>query len=554
MGRSADAPLDAKTALDLCQRAGSKAVLAGSIARLGSQYAIGIDAINCQTGGSLAMESVQVARKEQVLDALDRTARKLRQKLGESLASVQKFDTSLEQATTPSLEALQAYSRGRRALIENGDSASAASLFQQAIRIDPNFAMAYLSLGLSYINAVDASFAENVRKAYALRERVSEWERLAIESRYYNSVTGDLLKARQTTQLWAQTYPRDAVPVSVLGEIDFKLGQCDDALAERREAVRLDPESRGNYASLVAAYCGLNRLEEARAAAAQALEKKLDSPLLHVDLYMAGFVGEDAKAMDQQAAWFAHTPGMEQYLLALEADRAAYAGQLNAARSLSSQLMRAFGSGDNETAAITETEIALREALFGNSAEARRHAAAAVRRSTSRDVEYAAALALAFAGDAGSARTLAGDLAKRFPDDTMVRFVFLSTIQGRLAADPSAGVEILRAATPYELADCQPASVPLDLYPVYVRGQAYLAMHRGREASAEFEKIIGHRGLVYNSPIGALAHLGLGRAYVLEGDTAKARSAYEDFLTLWKDGDAEIPVLRQAKAEYRRIK
>ena len=555
MGRSTAARIDAQTALDLCQRAGSKAVLAGSIARMGSQYAIGLNAINCETGGSLERESVQAAKKEGVLDALGAAARKMRGKLGESLKSVQRFDTRLEQATTPSLEALQAYSRGRKALIGAADYATAVSLFQQAIRIDPNFAMAYLSLGLSYASMTDDRFTENVRTAYELRDRVSEWERLAIESRYCHSVTGNLLKARQTTALWAQTYPRDAVPANVLGEIDFQLGQYDSALAERREAVRLDPGGANLYIGLVGTYCALNRLEEARAAVAEAQQKKLDSPILHELQYLIGFLQDDVKAMQQQTEWFAGTPGMQEYALALDSDRAAYLGQLRKARTLTRQLLALVGTGEaREKAAIYETEAALREAVFGNNVEARQHARAALRDSTIRDVEYAGALALAFAGEAVPARTWAGDLAKRFPEDTIVQFVFLPTIRGLLSVKRNDAVEILRAAAPYEFGDDQPGSVPLDLYPVYVRGQAYLAAHRGSEAATEFEKIIGHRALVLNSPIGALAHVGLARAHAIEGDMVKARISYRNFLTLWKDADAEIPILREAKAEYQRIK
>jgi serine/threonine protein kinase/predicted Zn-dependent protease len=553
MGRSKDSPLDSNTALDLCQRAGSQAVLAGSIARLGSEYVIRLNAIDCQTGGSLVRESVQTATKDGVLDALGKAARKLRERLGESLPSVQTFDTRLDQATTASLDALQAYSKGRNLLLKTGDYPTSISLFQQAIRIDPNFAMAYLSLGLAYLNIGDNRFGPNVRKAYDLRDRVSEWERLAIESRYFNSVTGDLLAARRTTALWAGTYPRDAIPVGVLGEIDFKLGQYENALPERREALRLDPASRGPYPSLALTYCALGRLDEARATVEQAQHKNLDMPLLHVILYLVAFAGEDARGIDQQANWFAATPGMQEYLLGLEAGRAAYAGHLKRAQSLSRQLL-ALVAKTADSAAIYETEIALREALFGNAAEARRRAATAVRLSNGRDVEYAAALAMAFAGDAVPARVLAQDLAKRFPEDTIVQSVFLPTIFGQLSVKPSDAIEILRAASPYDLADVAPAAVPLDMYPVYVRGQAYLAGHQGTEAAAEFEKIITHRSLVVTAPIGALAHLGLARARALQGgDRSKTRSAYQDFLTLWKDADAEVPVLKQAKAEYRRL-
>jgi tetratricopeptide (TPR) repeat protein len=565
MGQPADAKLTPEIARDLCQRAGSKASLSGSIASLGSQYVLGLKAVNCRTGDSLAQEQVTADGKERVLKALGEAAAKMRAKLGESLSTVQKFDTPVEQATTPSLEALQAYSLGRKTQVGKGDSAGAVPFFQRAIRLDPNFAMAYASLGTSYNNLGETSqAAENTRKAYELRERVSEREKFYIESHYHDFVTGDLEKGRQVYELWAQTYPRDTVPPNNLGVIYGNLGQHDKALAEIRETFRLDPSSGLSYAGLVADYLNLNRLEEARATAEEAQAKKFDSPRLRFNLYWLAFLQNDAAGMAQQAAWSAGKPGVEDILLADEADTTAYAGRLGKAREFSRRAVAsAERAEEKETAAGYEADAALREALFGNAADARRRAAAALALSTGRDVQYGAALALALAGDVARVQALADDLAKRFPEDTIVQFNYLPALRAQLTlnrndpakssgAGASKSIEALQAAAPYELGTA--ASVLLAaLYPVYVRGEAYLAGHQGSEAAAEFQKILDHRGVVFEEPIGALAHLGLAHAYALQGDTAKARAAYQDFFTLWKDADPDIPILRAAKFEYAKL-
>jgi len=553
MGRSSDARLTPEIARDLCQRTHSTAVLDGSIASLGSQFVLGLRAVNCRTGDSLAQEQATADGKERVLKALGEAAAKLREKLGESLVTVQKLDTPIEQASTPSLEALQAYSLGRKTLVGKGDWAAAVPLFQRAIRLDPNFAMAYASLGVDYSNLGETTLAsENTKKAYELRERVSEREKFYIESHYYQYVTGNLEKARQAYELWAQTYPRDLVPPSNLGVIYENLGEYDKALAESREALRLDPGSGASYANLVARYLYLNRLQEARATADEAQAKNLDSPPLRFKLYLLAFLKNDAAGMAQQVAWSGGKPGVEDALLGGEADTAAYSGRLTKAREVSGRAVTsAERAEEKENAAGNEAEAALREALFGNAADARQRAAAALALSRGRDVQFYAALALAFAGDAARAQALADDLAKRFPEDTIVQFNYLPTIHAQLALshnDSSKAIEALQAAAPYELGQGG------GLYPVYVRGEAYLAAHQGSEAAAEFQKIFDQRGVVGNEPIGALAHLGLARAYSMPGSTAKARSAYRDFLTLWKDADPDIPILLQARAEYSKLK
>ncbi len=557
MGQPADAKLTPEIARDLCQRAGSKAYMSGSIASLGSQYVLGLRAVNCLTGDTLAEEQERATGKEQVLSAMDKAAPKLREKLGESLSTVQRLDTPLEQATTPLLEALQAYSLGRQTLTGKGNSAAAVPFFQRAIRLDPNFAMAYEALGTSYSNLGARSLAsENTRKAYELRERVSELEKFHIESHYYQFAIGDLEKARQAYELWAQTYPRDPVPPQSLGITYKNLGQYDKALAEAHETLRLDPAYVLGYASLLSNYFYLNRMDEARATAEEARAKKLDSPYLRFNLYLLAFLQNDVAGMAQQVAWSAGKPGVENMLLANEADTAAYSGRLGKAREFSRRAVAsAERAEEKETAAGYEADAALREALAGNADETRQQAAAALGLSTGRDVQYGAALALAFAGDTTKAQALADDLANRFPEDTLAQFNYLPTIRAQLVLsrhDSSKALETLQAAAAYELGTSGFFRF-LSLYPIFVRGEAYLAGHQGNEAAAEFQKILDHRGIVLSEPIGALAHLQIGRAYAMQGDTAKARAAYQDFLTLWKDADPDIPILTAAKAEYAKV-
>ena len=552
MGQSPDAKLMPEIARDLCQRTGSKAVLTGSIAQIG-QYSLIVNAVNCSNGETLASAEARASDKNHVLDALGKVATDMRAKLGESLSTVHKLDTPVEQATTPSLEALQAYSLGWKTQTGKGDDAAAVPLYQRAIRLDPNFAMAYASLGTSYNNLGETSLAaENIRKAYDLRDRVSDREKFYIESHYYQFVTNDLEKARRAYELWAQTYPRDLVPPSNLTNIYGALGQYDKALAEAREGFRLN--EAGGTGNLVNSFLQLNRLEEARATAEGAQAKNFDSPYLRFVLYQLAFLQNDAAGMAQQAAWAVGKPGWDDVLLASEADTAAYSGRLGKAREFSRRAVASAERADEkETAAGYEDEAALREALFGNAAEARQRVAAALALSVGRDVQYGAALALALAGDMTRAQAMAEDLGKRFSDDTIVHFNYLPTIHARLALsrnDSSKAIDSLQAAAPYELGIPGAGTFTTALYPVYVRGEAYRVGHQGSEAATEFQKILDHRGIVVNAPIGALAHLGLARAYALQGDTVKARAAYQDFLTLWKDADPDIPIFIAAKAEY----
>jgi eukaryotic-like serine/threonine-protein kinase len=559
MGLPPDSKLSPAIAGDLCQRTGGRAYLSGTISSLGSQYVIGVSAVNCQTGDYVAQEQFTANGKENVLKALGEASTKLRKKLGESLKTVQKLDTPIEQATTPSLEALQAYSLGRKTMLGKADYTAAVPLFERSIELDPNFAMAHASLGTAYHNLGEKILAaENTRKAYELRAHVSEWEKFYIESHYQHFVTGDLEKARQAYELWAQIYPREQVPPINLGVIYQTLGQHDKSLAQFREALRLGPADSLNLGNLVLAYIHLNRLDEARIAANEALTKNLDSADLRAYLYQLAFLKNDLPGMAQQVSWSAGKPGNENNMLYLEAGTAAYSGKLTAARELSRQAASsATRVGEKEMAAACESATALWEALYGNASGVRQRAAVTLAQSNGRDAQFVAAFALALIGDSAHAQTLADDLQKRFPEDTIVRFNYLPTIRAQLAlAVPYNGtraVDALAAASPYELGVPGSSTYWTNLYPVYVRGEAFLAAQRGNQAAAEFQKILDHRGVVVNEPIGALAHLQIGRAYAMQGDTTKAKAAYQNFLTLWKDADTAIPILIAAKSEYARL-
>jgi eukaryotic-like serine/threonine-protein kinase len=550
MGQPADSNLTPAVARELCQRVSSAAVLDGSIAQIGTRYLLTLKAVDCTSGDSLASTEAQAGNKNDVLDALGKTTSAMRNKLGESLGTVRQFDTPLEQATTTSLEALKAYSLGRKASAAS-EWAAAVPFFQRAIRLDPNFSMAHARLGNCYRMLGEPTLAaENTRKAYELREPVSELEKFYIESHYYQQTTGELEKARQVYELWAQSYPRDWGRPSAETAVSSMQGQHDKGLIESLEEFRLNPNG-DCYFDLLNFYLRLNRLTEAQSTVEEAKAKNFDSPSIRYLVYQLRFLQNDAAGMSQQVVWATGKLGLEDGLLGLEADTAAYSGRLGRARDLSRQaVVSAKRAEEPEVAAEREADAALREALFGNPAETRERAADALGLSNSWSVQSLAALALAFAGDAVRARTLADDLANRFPEHTIVQSYDVPTIRAQLALshdDPSRAIEILQTAVPYELSDSGA------LYPVYVRGEAYLAAHKGNEAAAEFQKIHDHRGIVVNAPIGALAHLGLGRAYTLSGNKTKAKSAYQDFLTIWKDADPDIPMLKQAKAEYAKL-
>jgi serine/threonine protein kinase/tetratricopeptide (TPR) repeat protein len=559
MGQPADTKLTPTIARELCQRTASAAVLDGSIAQIGTQYLLTLKAVNCASGESLASTEAQAIDKNHVLDALAKTAVEIRSKLGESLSTVQKFDTPLEQATTSSLEALKAFSSGLKVQSTAGDAA-ATPFLKHAIELDPNFALAYAWLGLMYVDLGESGIAADYsRKAYELRDRTSEPEKYFISARFHKVVTGNMEKAEQFCRLWIQAYPRAKGPHNLLsGAIYPAIGQYEKGVEEGREAVRLNPNFPASYALLIYNYISLYRLDEAKATYEQALERKLKNPFFHHALYQIAFLQNDAAGMAQQVAQSAGTPGVEAKLLGMAADTAAYSGRLKEAREFSLRAVDSAAREQEEEPAATYSALSgLREALFGNAGEARRLAALAMGRSADRDVQYSTALTLAYARDDARAQALTDDLGKRFPEATLVQFNYLPTLRAKLAVNrgsASQAVESLRAATPYELGQTTSSTYGWNaLYPIYVRGEAYLTAHQGSEAAAEFQKILDHRGVVVNGPIGALAHLQIGRAYAMQGDTAKARAAYQDFLTLWRDADADIPVFIAAKAEYAKL-
>jgi serine/threonine protein kinase len=552
MSQPKDARLTHELAAEVCQRTASAAVLDGSIAQIGAQYLLTLKAVNCSNGESLASTEAQASDKNHVLDALGKVASEIRSQLGESLASVQKYDAPAENVTTPSLEALKAYSLGYQAMVVKADPPAAVSLFQRAISLDRNFAMAYARLGICYSNLNEtARAAENTLKAYQLRERVSEREKLYIASHYDEVFTGNLEAARKTHELWAQTYPRDNVPPHNLGIIYAYLGDYDKSLAASREVLKLNPGSGSAYVTLVGSYLYLNRVDEAKATAQEAQAHNLDSPQMHLKLYLLDFLQHDAAGMELEAAGLMGKPGYEDQVLYNESDTAAFVGRFAKARGL---MLRAAESAkradEKETAAGYEAEAAVREALVGNMALAKQEAQAALALSNGRDVAAMSAIALGRAADSAQATRLAADLNKRFPEDTIAQLNYLPTIHAAAAlraSDTGKAIEALVAAAPYEL------GVGSSLYPVYLRGEVYLAAKQGTAAAVEFQKILDHPGVVANELIGALAHLGLARAYALSSDAVRSRKAYEDFFALWKDADPEIPILKEAKAEYEKL-
>ncbi len=560
MGVPPDSKLSPKMAGDLCQRLGSKVYLGGSISNIGNQYVVGVSAVNCQTGDSVAQQQVTANGKEAVLGALGTASTKLREQLGESLKTIQKLDTPIEQATTPSLEALQAYSMGRRDLTVKADYTAAIPLLEHSIQLDPNFAMAYAILGTTYRNLGEKTLAaENAKKAYDLRSRVSEWEKFYIESHYYDFGTGDQEKASKVYELWAQIYPREGVAPTNLGVLYQTLGQHEKALAEFRETTRISAPDGLSYSNLTLGYLTLNRLDEAATAGKEAISKNFDSAALRITLYDLAFLKSDVPGMAEQVSWATGKPGNESVMIGFESATAAYQGKVGVARDFSRQeLSSTQRAGDKEMAADCEASAALWEALYGNAAEAKQRVADSLTKmNNGRDSQYVAALALALIGDASRAKSVADDLEKRLPDDTVVRFNYLPTLRAQLAlAVPGNGakaVEALAVASPYELGIPGSSTLRTNLYPVYVRGEALLASHQGAPAVVEFQKILDWPGVVLNEPIGALAHLGLARSYALAGDTAKSRAAYNDFFTLWKDADPNVPVLLQAKSEYAKL-
>ena len=558
MTRPPNAVVTGDMAREICQRAHGKAYLVGSISALGKDYVLGLRAASCDTGDVLAEEQATADHKERVLGVLGDSAAKLREKLGESLASVRKYNKPLEQATTSSLEALKQFTEQRRIQREQGDAAS-IPYAKRATELDPDFALAYVALGISYLNLNQPDLAgKNLQKAYELRDRVSQQERFPIEAFYFSYVTGEVDKAIQTYIDWAHTYPADYTPHGSLAVSYSILGEYDKAAAETTTSLRLEPDDAIAYGNLADDYLRLGRLNDAKAALDEAGKRKLDSQYLHLYKYHLAFLKGDAAAMQEESAWANGKPGAEDWQLSDDADTESYYGHLRKARALTQQAVEsAKRNGAKDTAALWKANGALWEAEFGNSALARRAAADAMALSSRSDVELLAALVLARSGENTRAASLADKLATELDRDTLVQAYWLPTIRGAIAinrGDNKKAIDLLNVAHDYELAEPVQSPSHGTMYPVYIRGEAFLRAGDGELAAAEFRKFIEHRGVVTNFPLGALAHLQLGRAYRLSRDVEKAREAYTAFLVVWLDADPDIPILKQAKAEVAKLK
>jgi DNA-binding winged helix-turn-helix (wHTH) protein len=552
MGQRAGARLTPELARGVCERTGSAAILEGSIAPLGSQYVVTLQARSCRTGEVLDQEQVQAAKKEDVLSALGQIASRFRNRVGESLTTIQEHNTPLVEATTPSLEALEAYSAGWKLHTTNGAMA-ALPLLKRAVEIDPNFALAQATLGREYADLDESDLSsEYTTKAWQLRDHASDREKFVIIANYEGLATGNLEKARQNDEVWAQTYPRDAVPHSMLAGYPNKVAaRYELGIVEARKATELDPDFGMGYYNLGVNNVYLDRLEEAENVIRRATGRGLEIDEVIMLEYDIAFLKSDRAAMERAVARARERSGGDAWISNKEAYAFAYAGQLKKARASSQRAMdQAMQEAQPERAGLWEAGSSLREAFFGNAPQARQWATAALNRSHNRQVEFGTALALAVSGDAGRTQQLAEDLERRFPEDTIVHFSDLPVLRARIAlnqGDPVKAIDLLQAAVPYELG----ARLDLGaLYPIYVRGEAHLAAHQGPQAAAEFQKILAHRGVVGSDPIGALARLQLGRAFAMSGDKTRAKFAYGDFLTLWKDADPDIPIFREAKQEY----
>ena len=557
MNQPADARLTPELAREVCLRTNSKALVAGSISDVGNHYLIELNAVDCHTGKSIAKAEKEAANRNEIVRTLGSAGYEVRNQLGEPRASLQKFNKPLDEATSSSVEALQAFAEGDRRKRQDGDVPVTFSYFNRAAELDPNFAQAYLRLGIGYLNAHQGDLsAQNLKKAYELRDRVTERDRFGIEAFYQIRVTGQADKSIQILTEWANTYPADALAHGDLSADLMSMGQYEKAAAEARESVRLRPTGVG-YVNLMTSYLRMNRLDEAKASFDEARANNLNDPNLFDLRYVLAFLQGDKPGMQEQVAWAAGKPGAEDKLLSAQSDTEAYYGRFGKARKLSQQAVdSAKRVGALQTAGGWKLEGALREAEVGNSAPARQQAADGLALSTQRNVESSAALALARAGDTAQAENLCEKLNRDYPLDTWTQNYLLPTIRAAIELqrnDPQKAINILKAALPYEMGDLEFQSFGA-LYPAYVRGEAYLKAGQGQQAAAEFQKLIDHPGIVSNFITGALSHLQLGRAQAMMGDNQAARKSYQDFFALWNDADPAIPILQAAKAEYAKLK
>jgi DNA-binding winged helix-turn-helix (wHTH) protein/tetratricopeptide (TPR) repeat protein len=557
MGRSPDERLTGRMAIELCQRAGSKVMVQGSISSLGTTYLIGLTAIRCDNSDAIAHEQAGAGHREEIIRALGEAATRLRMRLGESVSSTQKYNAPLEQVTTASLEALKAYGTAISMHGKEGDRA-AIPIYNRAVQLDPNFALAYGQLATIYQNQGETQLArENAVKAFQHKERLTESERLVIEAWYNVIVTGDLEKATQLYEEEVQNYPPSANVLNDLGANYGNLGRYDKAAEILRHALRADPDGATTYANLAAGLLATNKIDEARAILAEADNRKFQTDFLLQVHYWEAFLQENSKEMERIVSQAANVPGAGPLLLSEQARTEAYFGRLEKSRQFS-QLAAGMmeREDDKESAAGCVAELAVREAEIGNGRQARGHALNALQQARSQTVVTLAALVMAQNGDFKRARMLVEELNKDHPTDTLIQKYWIPTIRARMKLRQgswSKALETLSVAAPFDFAT-SPALTVSPLYPPYVRGEVYLAAGDGRRAVAEYNKLIDHPGMVLNSPLGALAHLGLARAYSLQEDRVKAHDAYNDFFKLWKDADTDIPILRQAKAEYAKLK
>ncbi|MGA7424824.1 MAG: protein kinase [Candidatus Sulfotelmatobacter sp.] len=551
MGHSPDERVTPDLARQVCQREGVKAVLNGTISAVGTQYVVGVDAVNCLTGDNLAREQVSVDKKEQVLGAVGKVASSLRSKLGESLASLQKFDAPVEEATTSSLDALKYFSLGE-AERDKGSEQTSVPFYKHALELDPNFAVAYARLGQAYNNMGETVLGiENTRKAFERRDRCSELEKLYIETHYYNIVTGEVDKELEAYELWRRTYPNDSIPPNNLAVSHAVVGKWEQSLEEAQETKRLDPNSAFSYNVVAGAYLGLNRLAECKAMRLQEVAQKVDNAADHGNLYMFAFLDGDAAGMQHEVDW---AKGRQDEYMVMEtvADVAASSGKMVAARASYQQAVDLQRRETlEESAATALAREAVFEAQMGNSKAARDDASTALSRSRARDPLSVAGRALSLAGDEREAEAAAQQLVKENPTDTLVNAVAVPVIRAGIAlnqGNPAKAIELLQPATPYEF------GYAAGVQPNYVRGLAYLKLHQGKEAAAEFQKILDHPGIcMFMLPTCRLARLQLGRARAEAGDAGGARTAYQDFFALWKDADPGVPILKEAKAEYAKL-
>jgi serine/threonine protein kinase/tetratricopeptide (TPR) repeat protein len=559
MGRASGDRLTRDAAREVCVRTNSTGLLTGSISGLGSQYVIGLKVVNCHSGDTLAQEQLQAATKEEVLHTVDEAATRLRTKLGESPSTVKKYDTPLFEVTTFSLEALKSYSEGLRIDRKQPGGELALAMFKHAVELDPNFAIAYVNLGQAYAGRGDISQGvRSLQKAYELRDRASEREKFFISGEYYIKVTGELEKASQIYELYAQAYPGSATPPNNLAFINMLLGQYEKASDESVRAIKLDPDDEVLYSNLLTAYIASNRLDEAKSTFDQAQARNLGGSNLQFGRYSIAFLERDTVEMERQIALGTDKPDTKGSFLSTESDTEAYFGHLSKSRELLSQAVEADNRSDNkEDEAMIQLNAALREAELGNTTESRKLITSALALSSSRDVRTLAPLALARASDMERPSKLADDLNREAPLDTLLNFYWIPTIRAAVEIDRKnyeRAVNLLQVASAYERGNVAGSQLIGTLYPAYERGEAYLKLGKGPQAATEFQKLIVNRGVVVNHILGALAHVQLARAYAMEGDAIRAKAAYQDFLTLWKDADPEIPILKAAKAEYAKLK